>query len=143
MKTLSLWAAVAGLLHLVWEVAQLPLYTIYSEGTPREIAFAVAHCTAGDVLIALTTYLLAALATRTLRWPVERPLAGLGIACAAGLSYTAFSEWLNVFVRGSWAYAPSMPRLAGIGVAPLLQWVLVPLATLYFVRMFERRQPGI
>lgn len=34
-------------LNLLWEIAQLPLYTIYEEGEPAAIAFAVAHCTAG------------------------------------------------------------------------------------------------
>jgi hypothetical protein len=31
--------------NLVWGIAQLPLYTIWYEGTLGEIAFAVAHCT--------------------------------------------------------------------------------------------------
>ncbi len=40
-------------LNLVWETAQLPLYTIWNEGTAGSRAFAVLHCTVGDVLIAL------------------------------------------------------------------------------------------
>ena len=42
-------------LSLAWEIAQLPLYTIWNDGRPAYIAFAVVHCTAGDVLIA-TSY---------------------------------------------------------------------------------------
>ena len=38
--------------HLVWEVAQLPLYTIWYEDTPGKIAFAVIHCAGGDAMIA-------------------------------------------------------------------------------------------
>src|SRR3546814_16537515 len=38
--------------NLVWEFAHLPLYTIWYEGTPGEILFAVLHCTGGDLLIA-------------------------------------------------------------------------------------------
>lgn len=38
--------------NLVWESLQLPLYTIWREGTLREQAFAVLHCTGGDLLIA-------------------------------------------------------------------------------------------
>jgi len=39
-----------------------------------------------------------------------------------------FSEWLNTAVRASWAYAPSMPivPLLGVGLAPFLQWLLLP-----------------
>jgi hypothetical protein len=38
-------------LSLAWEIAQLPLYTLWHEAEPAYIAFAVAHCTIGDVLI--------------------------------------------------------------------------------------------
>ncbi len=38
--------------NLVWEAAHLPLYTIWRSGTWRENAFAVVHCTGGDLLIA-------------------------------------------------------------------------------------------
>jgi hypothetical protein len=44
------WLAV---LNLVWEIAQLPLYTIWNDGTRTEIAFAVLHCTLGDILIGM------------------------------------------------------------------------------------------
>jgi len=56
-------AWLAGL-SLVWEVAQLPLYTIWSEAPASKIAFAVAHCTAGDVLIGAAALLIALLAMR-------------------------------------------------------------------------------
>lgn len=120
------WAGFALVLNLVWEVAQLPLYTIYETGTPWAIAFAVAHCTAGDVLIALACYGLGALAGRSLCWPLDRPARGAAAAIPAGVAYTIFSEWLNVSVRGSWQYASAMPTISGIGVAPLLQWLIVP-----------------
>ena len=45
---------------------------------------------------------------------------------AAGLGFTIFSEWYNVYVVGAWAYQPTMPLVAGIGLTPLLQWVVVP-----------------
>ncbi|MBI4757135.1 MAG: hypothetical protein HY778_17315, partial [Betaproteobacteria bacterium] len=48
-----------ALLSLAWEIAHLPLYTIWREGSPGWIAFAVAHCTAGDVLIGAATLMLA------------------------------------------------------------------------------------
>lgn len=50
-------------LNLVWEVAQLPLYTLWVEGTPGEIAFAVLHCTGGDALIAAAALAVAILLT--------------------------------------------------------------------------------
>ena len=49
-----------------------------------------------------------------------------------------FIEWLATsghWVQ-SWSYLPAMPLLpgTGIGVAPLLQWVLLPLLTVWYVR---------
>jgi hypothetical protein len=35
--------------NLAWEALQLPLYSLWQSGTTREIAFAVLHCTLGDV----------------------------------------------------------------------------------------------
>ena len=126
------------MLNLAWEIAQLPLYTIFHEGQAQEIAFAVAHCTAGDVLIALACYLVASAATRDLAWPWHRPRSGAVVAIVAGVTYTVFSEWLNVSVRGSWAYTESMPQISGIGLTPLLLWLIVPTVAVFLMRATRR-----
>jgi len=126
IRNLAAWAGFAFALNLVWEVAQLPLYTIFAAGTPTEIAFAIAHCTVGDVLIAVSSFVLGLVATRRPDWPTSRPLLGGMVATLFGLLYTAFSEWQNVYQTGSWSYAPAMPLLFGIGLAPLLQWLVIP-----------------
>lgn len=129
-----LWGGIAAALNLAWEIAQLPLYAL--EGRDRAtLAYGIAHCTGGDVLISLACYAAAALALGDWRWPLGRPLAGIGIALATGMTYTVFSEWLNVSVRGTWAYAPAMPTLFGIGLSPLAQWLVVPAGVLLLVRL--------
>lgn len=122
--------------NLIWEIAQLPLYTIWSEGTPGEIAFAVIHCTGGDILIASAALLGALLVLGNGRWPFERFGAVAGLAFTAGLSYTIFSEWLNTEIRGSWAYTDMMPvlPLIGAGLSPLAQWIVIPLAAFWWAR---------
>lgn len=133
------WVALSLALNLVWEIAQLPLYTIVrTESIPR-IAYAILHCTIGDALIALASFVVAGLATRHLYWPVTHPRIGGGISTALGLSYTVYSEWYNVYETGAWAYSESMPLVFGIGVAPLLQWLVIPLALLV---VFRRRWRG-
>ena len=117
-----------ALLNLAWEVGQLPLYTIFTTGAASEIAFAVIHCTMGDVLIGTTTLAAALVITRA------GPIAGWRfipiavVATALGTVYTVFSEWLNVEIRRSWAYADLMPVAPGVGtgLAPLAQWLLLP-----------------
>jgi len=114
--------------HLIWEVAHTPLYTIWVEGTPGEIAFAIVHCTAGDLLIAMSTLLLALFAFGTDSWPHRKVGAVMAATIVFGVGYTIFSEWLNIEVREAWAYRESMPVIPVInaGLTPVLQWVIVP-----------------
>ena len=53
-----------------------------------------------------------------------------------GVSYTVFSEWLNIEIRGAWAYRDGMPviPLLDAGLSPVLQWILVPLAGFWWTK---------
>lgn len=113
---------------LAWEILQLPLYTLWSMQSPARIAYAVAHCTAGDIMIG-TSALLAALmvtgANGFADWQGRRIVPLMVLLTVA---FTIVSERSNL-ASGSWAYSPSMPLLPGIevGLSPMLQWVLVPI----------------
>ena len=114
--------------NLAWEFAQLPLYTIWHEGTPGEIIFAAIHCTGGDILIATMALLGALVVAGDRRWPKARFHIVAAVTVGGGLAYTVFSEWLNTEIRGTWAYTAWMPTLPliGSGLAPLAQWILIP-----------------
>lgn len=114
--------------NLLWEVGHMPLYTLWEVGTWGEIAYAVLHCTVGDVMIAGICLLLSLAFLGGSAWPRRRFGAVAIATILMALSYTVFSEWLNTEVRGSWAYRDAMPRLPelGIGLTPLLQWIVVP-----------------
>lgn len=64
------------------------------------------------------------------RWPKGNKVVVTAGTILLGLAYTLFSEWLNVNVRGSWAYSALMPLVPlgffSIGLSPLLQWLVVP-----------------
>ena len=133
-----------GALNLLWEIAQLPLYTLWEEGAPSFIAYAVVHCTLGDVAIGTLALLVALIATRARavdpwRW---RQVALFLVIPAVG--YTALSEWINTIARGSWAYSALMPivNLGGfeIGLSPLAQWFVVPPVALWLAGL--RRKNG-
>jgi uncharacterized membrane protein len=136
LRTLRRFLVFSAGANLVWELAQLPLYTVWYDGTPGEIAFAVAHCTGGDILIAGASLLLALLVAARPTWPHEtyRRVAALTVAFA--VPYTVFSEWLNTEVRGSWAYSELMPVLPVLdaGLSPLAQWIVIPLAAFWWAR---------
>lgn len=122
-------------LNFLWEVAQLPLYTIWNTASIEEIAFDVVHCTIGDLLIAISVLLVALFFVGS-EWPNERRthrcVAILTIT--SGVGYTIFSEWLNVTVRQSWAYSDWMPVLPflGTGLSPTLQWIVIPIAAFWW-----------
>lgn len=135
----------SGAANLVWEVSQMPLYSLWESTTGREIAFAALHCTGGDLLIAAATLGIGVLLTGQGCWPESRwrqvTLATIGL----GLAYTVFSEWFNIEVRRTWAYSPMMPTLPGLGtgIAPLLQWAAISSLALYLARRARPSGPVI
>ena len=133
LAALRVYLAASGILHLAWEVAQLPLYTIWRTGSVGEIAFAVLHCTAGDVMIATLVLVTALIAFGSATWPASGFLPVFAAVSSLGVGYTVYSEWLNTVVRKSWAYGDLMPTLPvlGTGLSPLLQWLIVPALALW------------
>ena len=130
----AIWIGIGFPLHLIWEIAQLPLYGISLRPDKAFVAFAVGHCLVGDVLIAVVIYSIAAFALRDWRWAVTQTWRGAAIAIPVGIAYTAWSEWYNVYQAGHWDYLPAMPLIFGVGLSPLLQWVFVPVGTLLLLR---------
>jgi len=122
----GLWAALAFVLNLAWEIAQVRLYTLWAEADRLNVAWALFHCSVGDVMISLATFALAGMALQRPDWPVSRPWTGSALAVIGAIAFTAWSEWYNVYRAGSWAYTASMPLIFGIGLAPLLQWLILP-----------------
>lgn len=129
-------------LSLVWEIAQLPLYTLWTESSAGFVVFAVAHCTAGDVMIGAAALALALIVTgaqKATAWHTPRVAAATAIF---GTAYTAFSEWANTVAAQHWAYSELMPtlRLSGfeIGMSPLAQWLLLPPLALILSRSRRR-----
>ena|SRR3990172_7335588 len=136
-RSRAVWAFIAlrfvpalAILNTVWEIAQLPLYTLWENSSLPFIAYAVLHCTLGDVAIGTLALVLALIATRAgsvQSWSLRN--VGL-IAVIAAVGYTVFSEWMNTVGRAGWEYSALMPllRLGGlqIGLSPLLQWVIIP-----------------
>jgi hypothetical protein len=127
-RALRRYLAASLVLHLVWEAAQLPLYTIWSTGTVKQQAFAVLHCTIGDAMIAGLSLLVALCFIGWATWPSAGTRPVWLMTVLLGIGYAIYSEWFNVGVRGSWAYSGLMPTvpIIGTGLSPLLQWLVVP-----------------
>jgi len=132
-------------LSLAWETVQLPLYPLWKEATPAYMAFAVAHCTIGDITIgalALVLSLILTSAGSLAQW-TRRRIALLTVIAA--VSYTALSEWLNTELLSSWQYSDLMPRVRvggiEIGLSPLLQWTVIPLFALWLASRTSLGKP--
>lgn len=144
----GLWSALALVLNLAWETAHVRLYTIWFDAEPMGIARAVLHCSLGDVAIALAIFTLVGMALRQADWPLSRPLAGGVITVIGAITYTAWSEWYNVYITGSWGYTTDMPTILGIGLSPLLQWLILPPAMVMAYRklgtvLLHRHDPQV
>lgn len=126
MARAGLWSALAFVLNLVWEIAQVRLYTIWAAADGMSVAWALLHCTLGDVMIALVMFALAGMVLWRADWPASRPWTGGAIVVIGAMAFTAWSEWYNVYRVGNWGYTASMPMIFGIGLSPLLQWLILP-----------------
>ena len=131
-------ATFALLLNFAWEILQAPLYAGMAGLPHAQVTMACLQATVGDMVIMLLAYGAVAVVARSRRWIVATSGWQLAGFIAIGVSITAAIEWLAT--RGhwvqSWSYLPAMPLLpgTGIGLAPLLQWVLLPLLTVWFTR---------
>ena len=115
LRALPIYLGSSAAGHLVWEILQLPLYTIWTAQV-RDQVFAVIHCTFGDLLIALGTLVVALVAVANTAWPRDRFWRVATVTILLGVGYTVFSEWLNVVVRASWAYSEWMPVVSVFGL---------------------------
>ena len=119
---------VAGLafgLNAVWEFLQSPLYADHG----RELGYLLRtrlHCAGGDALILLCAFEITSLISRSRQWLRDGRPGPTALFVALGFAYTVWSEWFNTQVALSWQYAEPMPRVYGIGLAPLAQWLAIP-----------------
>lgn len=128
-------------LHFAWEMLQAPAFQAFAptvwEGTVRCFVAAL-----GDVLIASLAYVATALVVRRIAWPLQQGwVRAAALWLVIGLGATVVFE-LWALERGRWAYRPTMPLLFGVGLLPLLQWVVVPLLTVALVRYQAGRRAG-
>ncbi|MCZ6624314.1 MAG: hypothetical protein O7B35_08815 [Deltaproteobacteria bacterium] len=120
-------------LSLAWEVFQSPFYADTFEASGVTLVYNRVHCSAGDALILLFAFWIVALIWGR-SWMSNVKWVSYIAFMAIGVVYTVFSEYLNVYLLEGWAYSYWMPMVAGIGLVPVLQWVVVPT---FVVRLYE------
>ena len=128
----------ALLLNFPWETLQAPLFVGMGEAPYSEAIRGCLRATLGDVVIMLLAYWIVSLTIRNRRWVLAPRAAHLTGFIALGVLITAVIEWLATRGHwiGSWSYSAGMPVVPGVGIglSPLLQWVIVPPLVVWFVR---------
>ena len=128
----------ALLLNFPWETLQAPLFVGMGEAPYFEAIRGCLRATMGDAVIMLLAYWIVSVALGNRRWLLAPRAAHLIWFIALGVLITAVIEWLATRGHwiGSWTYSAGMPVVPGVGIglSPLLQWVIVPLLVVWFVR---------
>src|SRR3546814_18122898 len=98
------------------------------------IAFALLDCSGVGRRSALASSMLAVSRVGRASWPQVDSRRLVAVDVALDLSYTLFSEGLNIEIRQSWAYRDIMPviPIVDAGLSPVLQWIIVPLAAFWW-----------
>ena len=129
-------AIFAFLLNYPWEFLQVPFYRDMPSALHWSGVLVCSMATIGDVIIMLAAFWLTALAARSRRWVVEPRARHIALFVAIGLVITLFIEHMAVRSDWGWRYESNMPLvpLLGAGLAPVLQWIVLPPLALWFVR---------
>lgn len=145
LRPLILFLGTGFLFHLAWEVLQAPLYTCFADFW-RCIWFCFKAASTGDVLMMLVIYLALGIVHRDLAWAQEKknydhPATWL-IPVIVGTLLAVSYEFWAVYVVHRWQYAHSMPLvpILRVGLLPVLQMIVVPLATLLTCRRAAKLQ---
>lgn len=123
-------------MHFTWEILQAPLFRSMQEVSHMEGIRTCLHATLGDMAIMLLAYWLTALVARTRHWVARPSRSAIATWLLSGLATTIALEFYSTEVTHRWTYSASMWRLplAGTGIAPLIQWILLPLLVLWYLR---------
>lgn len=135
-------AVFAVLLNFPWEFLQVPFFSGMPAAEHWDGVVTCTRATLGDAVIMLVAYECVSL--RAGRYWLLRPTwSRVGSFVAAGLVITVVIEKLAVsgLWMGGWSYAERMVivPLLGVGLTPVLQWLLLPPLAIWF----SRRQLGI
>ena len=118
------------LVNFAWEVLVPPFYAFHAAAPHSITVLACLRSSFGDAGITIGSYAAVA-AIDTRRWinAASPRLIAAYIACGVGV--TIALEYISVYRMGRWTYSSIMPTIGGIGVVPLVQWLVLPLVILW------------
>jgi hypothetical protein len=131
-------AVFALLLNYPWEFLQAPVFDRMADASHWQATIACSLATVGDAVIMLVAYWVVSAYYGDRGWIIVPRTAQIALFVAVGATVTVAIE--RLVLEGQWIhewrYSPSMPVLPGIGVglSPVLQWLLLPPLVIWFAR---------
>lgn len=119
-----------------WEWIQTPFFIDITDEINTIVWYRI-HCTFGDMMILFFTVLGTSVIYRRLDWIFSPSRKQYFTVMIIGVSYTLFSEYRNVSIAENWSYSRYMPEIGGIGLIPVLQWIILPALILYITARFR------
>lgn len=126
----------AFLLNYPWEFLQVPFFAEMPEMGHWDAVLFCTRATLGDVLIALVAYWVVAALRRRRDWLLRPDIRAIAGFVVVGVVITIGLEWHATVLQDRWQYAERMPTLPllGTGLAPLLQWLVLPPLIVWLAR---------
>ena len=122
--------------NLPWELLQAPLFLgmadlPYAEGARRCLNAAL-----GDGVLLLLAFWATALALDSRRWIVAFRPRDLALFTGVALGVSVIVERLSIGALDRWSYGVAMVVVPGVGIglAPFVQWLVLPALVAFFVR---------
>ncbi len=114
----------------------MPWFTGMAEASHGSVIGLCIRATGGDILILLASFWLSSIICGHRQWLLKGEQKPAGILIITALVVTIILEWLATGPLERWAYTDSMPMipLLGVGLSPLLQWLLLPPLIMWLTR---------
>lgn len=122
-------------MHFTWEFLQAPLFSSMKNLSHFDGIRVCLQATLGDMALVLAAFWVTCLVTRTRHWSVRADARSIAVWLGTGLLLTVTIEFLSTGILTRWTYAAAMPRLPlfGTGLAPLGQWIVVPMIVFWYM----------
>ena len=122
-------------MHFTWEFLQAPLFRSMENLSHFDGILVCLQATLGDMALVLVAFWLTCLGTRTRYWSIRADALAIAVWLGTGLFLAVMIEFLSTGILERWTYAATMPRLPllGTGLAPLGQWIVVPMIVFWYM----------
>lgn len=99
------------------------------------------QATLGDMIITLFAFWTASILAGTRQWTAQPDRRSIATWLSTGMAMTLILEFYSTEVTARWAYGAAMPRLPliGTGIAPVAQWIVVPMLVLWYLRRLSAK----